>query len=387
MGRTNIASDSDPSITQTNYPNIVADLTPPPAPVVHNGRQFMKNQPFRDHYWARDLTIKHEIFHSDEDAGFGGQGVQAAQTWLDTRTANSEQQLFALLPEIIRIIGRTVTAGRAVPADEQRAYDDGAPLYLARAQAIKRKGDANGYVPQPPAPAPAPAPKAPAPAPQPPGPAPTPAGVTSGAAAGSRFGDRFGDVASGEQPISETSAKNETALPTSQTDAGPPTPTPRVPAPPAPPPAAPTAPRCTISSQTVDPAPDGTADTRTVVGVNEEVTISASAPSTWSATAGTIIGTGASIFWLSPASSAKPVSCSVTATPATGSPCSINFQVIPPREQKMTKTTDHCLHRRTGGLGVRGHRADLAAQRVVFRHPGPGRNGRWRGDWLLQGRP
>ena len=77
-----------------------------------------------------------------------------------------------------RIMGRTVTAGRAVPADEQRAYDDGAPLYLARAQAIKRKGDAKGYAPRP-----APAPQPPAPTPQSPGPAPTPAGVTSAAAA------------------------------------------------------------------------------------------------------------------------------------------------------------------------------------------------------------
>jgi hypothetical protein len=349
MGRTNIASDSDPSITQRNYPNIVADLTPPTAPVVHNGRQFMKNQPFRDQYWARDLTIRHEILHSKEDAGFGGQGVQAAQTWLDTRTANSEQQLFALLSEIIRIIGRTVTAGRAAPADEQRAYDDGAPLYRARVQGIERNGDANGYAPRP---APAPAPKPPAPAPQPPGPAPTPAGLTSAAAAGSRFGHSFGDIAVwGAQQISETSVKNETALPTSQTDAGPPTPTHRAPSPPAPAPAGPAAPRCTISSRTVDTAPDRTADTRTVVGVNEIVEVSASAPSRWSATAGPISGTGASIFWLSPASSAKPVSCSVTATPATGSPCSISFHVIPPRERKMTKMTDRAYIAGRAGSG------------------------------------
>ena len=153
----------------------------------------------------------------------------------------------------------------------------------------------------------------------------------------------------------ETSARNETALPTSQTDAGPPTPTHRVPSPPAPPPAAPAAPQCTISSRTLDTAPDGTADTRTVVGVNEIVMMTASAPSTWSATAGTIYATGASASsaWLSPAS-AKPVSCSVTATPATGSPCSINFQVIPPRERKMTKTIDRAY---TAGLAGSGFEA------------------------------
>ncbi len=345
-GRTDIASDSDPSINQTNYPKIVADLTPPPAPVAHAGRRFMKNQPFRDHFYARDLTVRHELVHCREDVRFGGQGVQAAQSWLNTQTANSERELLALLPGIVTRIGNAVTAGRAVPADEQRAYDDGAPLYLARAQAIKRKGDAKGYVPRP-----APAPQPPAPAPQPPGRAPTPAGGTSGAAAGSRFGHSFGNVAVwNEQPISETSARSETALPTSQTDAGLPTPTQRAPSPPAPPPAAP---QCTISSRTLDAAPDGTADTRTVVGVNEIVLLTASAPSKWSATAGTINATGASGSWLSPAS-AKPVSCSVTATPATGSPCSINFQVIPPRERKMTKTTDHAY---TAGLAGSGFEA------------------------------
>jgi hypothetical protein len=171
---------------------------------------------------------------------------------------------------------------------------------------------------------------------------------------GVRFGRSFGDIAVlGEQPISETSVRNETALPTSQTDAGPLTPTQRVPSPPAHPPAAPAAPQCTISSQTLDTAPDGTADTRTVVGVNEIVTMTASAPSRWSATAGSIHASGENSTWVSPAS-ANPVSCSVTATPAKGSPCSINFQVIPPRGEKMTKTTDRVY---TAGLAGSGFEA------------------------------
>jgi hypothetical protein len=166
-GRTDIASDSDPSLNQTNYSNVVADLTPPPAPAVHAGLKLMKNQPFRDHFYARDLTERHERFHCGEDDRFAGLGFQAAQTWLNTQTANSDPELEALLPGIITQIGNAVTAGRAYPADEQRAYDDGAPLYLARAQAIKHKGDAKGYAPGP---VPAPrsrAPQSPAPAPQP----------------------------------------------------------------------------------------------------------------------------------------------------------------------------------------------------------------------------
>jgi hypothetical protein len=180
FGRTDIASDADSSINQTNYAAVAADLNPPTAPIVHAGRQFMKNQPFRDHFYARDLTVRHELFHCHEDERFGGQGVQAAQTWLNTQTANSEKELFALLPGIFTQIGSAVTAKRAAPTDEQRAYDDGAPLYLARAQAIKKKGDANGYAsqaapsPQQPRPAPSnPAPKGPAVQPAP-GSAPAP---------------------------------------------------------------------------------------------------------------------------------------------------------------------------------------------------------------------
>ena len=153
-GRTDIATYASPSITQSNYPAVVKDLTPPSAPVNQGGLSLLKNQPPRTKFWARDLTIKHELFHCAEDQRFGGQGVQSAQNWLNSKTASTSEQVFALLPEIIKRIGNAVTTARASPADEQRAWDDGGPGYLARAQAIKTKGDAKGYVPKPPAPAP-----------------------------------------------------------------------------------------------------------------------------------------------------------------------------------------------------------------------------------------
>ncbi len=156
--------------------------------------------------------------------------------------------------------------------------------------------------------------------------------------------------ASGEQPVSETFASNEISLPTAQTDAGVPTPTQHAPSPPAPPPPAPAGSHCSISSQTLDSAPDGTADTRTTVAVNEIVLLTASAPSTWSATAGSINAKDTSGTWVSPAS-AKPVTCKVKATPAKGAPCSIDFHVIPPRGQQMTKTTDRSY---TSGLAGSG---------------------------------
>ena len=174
-GRTNIASESDPAITQANYPAVVKDLTPPAAAVNQGGLALMKHQPPRTRFWAEDLTIKHERFHCAEDQRFGGQGVRSAQNWLNTQTAANDNALFALLPRVIGKVGDVVKTGMAVPAAEQRAYDDGAPSYAARAQAIKRKGDARGYVPQPPAPnqqgsasPPAAAPQAPVRQPAPP---------------------------------------------------------------------------------------------------------------------------------------------------------------------------------------------------------------------------
>ena len=179
-GRTNIASDADPSITQTNFLKVVTDLTPSTAAVNQGGLSLLKNQPPRTKFWAEDLTIKHERFHCAEDDRFAGQAVRVAQDWLSARAANTPDELFALLAELPRIAGNEVRRALAAPTDEKRAYDAGAPDYVARVQAIKRKGDAKGYVPQPPAPAPqalgSQAPNTPkAPAPQPaPGPAQTP---------------------------------------------------------------------------------------------------------------------------------------------------------------------------------------------------------------------
>jgi hypothetical protein len=62
------------------------------------------------------------------------------------------------------MVSATVRTRMAYPAREERAYNAGAAAYTARAQAIKQKGDAKGYVPPP-------APKAPA---TPPNPAPAP---------------------------------------------------------------------------------------------------------------------------------------------------------------------------------------------------------------------
>jgi hypothetical protein len=171
--RTDIASDAAPDITQQNYPTVVSDLTPSPAAVNSGGLSLYKNQPPRTKFWAEDLTIKHECFHADEDVKFGRQGVALAQDWLDKQTARTYDEVGVLLNKVTPIIARKVDTEMALPGRELRAYADGAPDYRARAQAIKRKGDAKGYVPKPPAirtpsSPPAATPKAPS---QPPAPA------------------------------------------------------------------------------------------------------------------------------------------------------------------------------------------------------------------------
>jgi hypothetical protein len=99
--RTNIASDTDPSMTQTNYPAVVSDLAPSAAAVNQGGLSLMKNPPPRTKFWAEDLTIKHEGFHAAEDVKFGQEGATLGQNWLKTRTARNFDEVEALLPGVI----------------------------------------------------------------------------------------------------------------------------------------------------------------------------------------------------------------------------------------------------------------------------------------------
>ncbi len=171
LGKKNIASDSDPNITQTNYPDVVKDLTPSPATVTRSGGTIYKNQPPRNQFWAEDITIKHERFHADEDVSFGQQGVTAAQNWMNTQRVAKIDDIALLIQPTIDKVRDTVVVAMALPGRELRAHAFTASTYSNRAQAIKRKGDAKGYVPQPPAtPPPAPQP----PAQQPPAQQPAP---------------------------------------------------------------------------------------------------------------------------------------------------------------------------------------------------------------------
>jgi hypothetical protein len=134
-----IQSDSDPDIKACNYQLVAKDLTPNMGDL--NGR------PPRSNYWAQDLTIRHEQFHAEQRrASFGPASVRAMENWLNAQTATSASQVeTTLLPQAMNEGITVFNAMVAAPSTEGDAYGDGAPLYLARANSIKAKGDGGGY--------------------------------------------------------------------------------------------------------------------------------------------------------------------------------------------------------------------------------------------------
>jgi hypothetical protein len=136
-GQKDIAGETDSDITKTNYPKVVSDLTPDVSD--------LKGRPPRDEFWAEDLTIKHEEFHAKEMEGHSLAGTTQAQTWLGTQTASSVADVNTLLGEVPGRVLTVVYAGMPETPREERAYNDGAASYTARANAIKTRGDANKY--------------------------------------------------------------------------------------------------------------------------------------------------------------------------------------------------------------------------------------------------
>lgn len=148
-GRTDIPSESAAAITHANFPRVASDLTPNMSS--DGGR------PPRTQFWAQDLTVRHENFHATERRGFAATGAQQAQTWLSGQTATSAAEVGALIAQVPgRVIASSQAAAGDVHTKESRAYGDGAPLYQARADAIRARGalGANGGYPGAPAPPP-----------------------------------------------------------------------------------------------------------------------------------------------------------------------------------------------------------------------------------------
>jgi hypothetical protein len=136
-GKTDVSSETDPDITQDNYTTVVSDLTP--------DMNKLNGYPPRTEFWAEDLTIRHELFHARECQQFGQAGVAAAEKWLNGESGISPGWVDALVTHVPTKVYGVIDDGVAVPAVEERAYGDGAAAYIARVEAIKKRGDSEGY--------------------------------------------------------------------------------------------------------------------------------------------------------------------------------------------------------------------------------------------------
>ncbi|HET6467780.1 MAG TPA: hypothetical protein VFG43_05310 [Geminicoccaceae bacterium] len=133
-GQVDIASESDPDIDAGNYGKVASDLTPG-----------SDDRPPRQKFWARDLTLVHEQFHATDGQKFCKAAVAAEEAALNKQTAATMDEVKQLLKDIPDRIIQARAAGMTPPASEDRAYADGAPLYKARADAIRTQGKAGKY--------------------------------------------------------------------------------------------------------------------------------------------------------------------------------------------------------------------------------------------------
>lgn len=102
-----------------------------------------------------------------------------------------------------------------------------------------------------------------------------------------------------------------------------------------------------VTSQTVKPAPDGTANSRTTVGVGEIVRLTSSTAGTWTVSQGRIIGlnTGSVILWEAPATAS---SATITIT-SPGGTSVLTFTVIAPNALTMTIFSHDAIPSGTAG--------------------------------------
>jgi hypothetical protein len=137
-GRTSIASASDPALTAANYATAASDLTP--------NMSYQNGKPPRTRFWAEDLTIRHEKFHSDERRRLNRAGATQAQAWLNTQAASTPEEVANLVAQVPnRVITASQAAVGTLDEKESRAYGDGAPSYKARADAISAAGASGTY--------------------------------------------------------------------------------------------------------------------------------------------------------------------------------------------------------------------------------------------------
>jgi hypothetical protein len=146
-GRTNVPSESAPVVAASTWRLVASDLTPSGS---------MPNRSPRTAYWAEDLTWTHELFHFSEfntflRTSFGsfettieGTGyTEAVSGATDTDTAALGRKAADLRARLLAAWNQAKT--NMSPGMEDRAYDDGAASYQARADAVRARAGTAGW--------------------------------------------------------------------------------------------------------------------------------------------------------------------------------------------------------------------------------------------------
>lgn len=116
---------------------------------------------------------------------------------------------------------------------------------------------------------------------------------------------------------------------------------------------------CTITTRTLAAAPDGTPNTRTKVGANEQVEMTSSAPAIWTASHGTIVPAilgplpSTTAVWTAPLTAGP---CTITAKPLAGAPCTATMTTTLPTSRGLTVTSARAY---TAGLSGSGFVANV----------------------------
>ncbi len=136
VGRTDIPNASTPAVTDKSWRAIYADLQPDSA-----------GRPDRKHYWAEDITSRHEKFHANDDIGRARLYVPAAQAWLNSqsvRATNTDKDVEALMRKVQQDVQADAEAYYQA-GGEDRAYGDGKDVYQQRVDGVHDRALKEGW--------------------------------------------------------------------------------------------------------------------------------------------------------------------------------------------------------------------------------------------------
>ena len=136
VGRTDIPSAAAPTVSDKTWRAIYADLQPDDS-----------GRPDRRHYWAEDITSRHEKFHATDDIGRARLYVPTAQAWLSAQSV-SAKNIDKDTEALMRTVQQNVQADAEAyyqAGGEDRAYGDGKAIYQHRVDAVHDRALKEGW--------------------------------------------------------------------------------------------------------------------------------------------------------------------------------------------------------------------------------------------------